>query len=171
MWDEDEVRSHHNTRLTPNFVTGLMLHIVLHQPEIPQNTGNIGRTCVALGAKLWLVRPLGFRMDGGGRKRAGLDYWEHLDWQIVDHWAHLLEHLPTDRMWFFSKTATQDYRSPSYQADDVLVFGSETQGLPRAILDKFPEQALRIPMQEPVRSLNLAVAVGVAGYAACTHPS
>ena len=103
-------------------------------------------------------------MDGAGRKRAGLDYWEHLDWEIADHWQQLLEHLPVERMWFFSKRATKLYTDVEYKPDDVLVFGSETQGLPQSMLDEFPERALRIPMKDPVRSLNLAVSVGIAGY-------
>src|SRR5262245_35541905 len=79
------------------------LHIVLHQPEIPYNTGSVGRTCVAVGAKLWLVRPLGFRVDDYYLRRAGLDYWEHLEWQVVDNWADLLSALPSSRRWLFTK--------------------------------------------------------------------
>ena len=80
------------------------LNIVLHQPEIPGNTGAIGRTCVALGAKLWLVRPLGFRSDEQTLRRAGLDYWQHLDWQVVDDWADLLNKLAAEKFWFLSKS-------------------------------------------------------------------
>src|ERR1051325_1253498 len=81
-----------------------LLHVVLHQPEIPYNTGSVGRTCVAAGAKLWLVRPLGFRLDDYYLRRAGLDYWEHLEWEVVDDWAALAARLPLDRAWYFSKT-------------------------------------------------------------------
>ena len=88
-------------------MTDAPLHIVLHQPEIPDNTGNIGRTCVALAAKLWLVRPLGFRLDDRHLRRAGLDYWEHLQWEAVDNWETLLLRLFTRSFWFFSKTAAQ----------------------------------------------------------------
>ena len=84
------------------------LHVVLFQPEIPHNTGAVGRTCVAVGAKLWLVRPLGFRVDDYYLRRAGLDYWEHLVWEAVDDWQELERKLPS-RMWLFTKTATQDY--------------------------------------------------------------
>ena len=86
-----------------------MLHIVLFEPEIHYNAGNVGRTCVALQAKLWMVRPLGFRLDDRHLHRAGLDYWEHLQWEVVDDWPALLQRLPNTRPWFFTKTATQIY--------------------------------------------------------------
>src|SRR5207249_7676543 len=91
-----------------------LLHVVLHTPDIPQNTGNIGRTCVAVGAKLWLVRPLGFRLDQKQLRRAGLDYWQHLEWEVVDDWAALSAQLFNCRFWFFSKTATRLYTSVAY---------------------------------------------------------
>src|SRR5215475_2691896 len=106
------------------------LHIVLHQPEIPYNTGSVGRTCVAIGAKLWLVRPLGFRIDDYYLRRAGLDYWEHLEWEVVDEWAALVARLavesPGREPWFFTKTATNLYTQVAFQHGDVLVFGSES---------------------------------------------
>ena len=86
-----------------------MFHIVLHQPEIPDNAGNVGRTCVALGAKLWLVRPLGFRMDDRHLRRAGLDYWQHLDWEVVDDWPALAARLAGCRLWYFTKRAARPY--------------------------------------------------------------
>src|SRR6187401_2555228 len=110
-----------------------LLHIVLYQPEIPYNTGSVGRTCVAVGAKLWLVRPLGFRVDDYYLRRAGLDYWEHLNWQVVDNWQELQAALPTSRYWMFTKKAEQSYADVSYQPADVLVFGSESAGLPDAL--------------------------------------
>jgi len=143
-----------------------LLHVVLHQPEIPPNTGNVGRTCVAIAAKLWLVRPLGFDVSAKARRRAGLDYWEHLVWQVVDDWPTLLKQLPAHRMWMFSKTATRPYTSARFQAGDVLVFGCETAGLPPELLAARPERNLRIPIRPQVRSLNLACAVGVAAYEA-----
>ena len=82
-------------------------HIVLYQPEIPQNTGNVGRTCVAVGAKLWLVRPLGFRTDSRHLRRAGMDYWEQLQWEAVDGWEELVQRLAPRPMWYFSKTAAR----------------------------------------------------------------
>src|SRR5437764_13755380 len=106
------------------------LHIVLHQPEIPYNTGSIGRTCVAAGCKLWLVRPLGFRVDDYYLRRAGLDYWQYLEWQVVHDWNELQADLPDGRRWFFTKKAERSYLDAAYQTGDVLVFGSESSGLP-----------------------------------------
>jgi tRNA (cytidine/uridine-2'-O-)-methyltransferase len=143
-----------------------LLHIVLYEPEIPQNTGNAGRTCVALGARLWLVRPLGFRLDAPQLRRAGLDYWEHLDWQAVDGWSGLLTQFPAHRFWYFTKCGQRPHWEAEYQRGDVLVFGSETRGLPTSMLDSQPERCLRIPMPGPVRSLNLAAAVAVGAYEA-----
>lgn len=140
------------------------MHIVLYQPEIPQNAGNIGRTCVALGAKLWLVRPLGFRMDQRHLRRAGLDYWQHLDWEVVDDWATLRQRLPEAEPWLLTKTASRLYTTATFGSGDVLVFGSETQGLPPSLLQAAGDRALRIPMRPQARSLNLACAVAVVAY-------
>jgi tRNA (cytidine/uridine-2'-O-)-methyltransferase len=142
------------------------LHVVLYQPEIPDNTGNVGRTCVALGAKLWLVRPLGFRIEDRRLRRAGLDYWQHLDWEAVDDWSALLARLPETRFWFFTKHAATIYTEARFQPGDVLVFGSESQGLPQSLRDARPERCLRIPMAAEARSLNLAVSVAVAAFEA-----
>lgn len=143
-----------------------LLHIVLVEPEIPPNTGNVGRTCVALGAKLWLVRPLGFDVDQKALRRAGLDYWQHLEWQVVENWEELCRHLDSGRMWFFSKRATNCYTDVSFQRGDVLVFGKETAGLPDELLNQYPDQGLRIPTRSQVRSLNLSCSVGVASFEA-----
>ncbi len=142
------------------------LHIVLYQPEIPPNTGAVGRTCVAVGAKLWLVRPLGFRTDEKTLRRAGLDYWEHLEWDVVDDWESLVQRLPSQQPWFFTKTATRSYLDVQYQLGDVLVFGSETQGLPPSLLEVNRDRTLRIPIRPQVRSLNLSNSVAVAAYEA-----
>jgi tRNA (cytidine/uridine-2'-O-)-methyltransferase len=144
------------------------LHVVLYQPEIPQNTGNIGRTCVAVGAKLWLVRPLGFRLDDRHLARSGLDDWEHLEWAAVDNWEALVAagEFDADRSWFFTKTAPRAYTDAAFQPGDALVFGSETGGLPPAIQEAAGDRALRIPMREEVRSLNLASSVAVAAFEA-----
>ena len=139
-------------------------HIVLHQPEIPGNTGAIGRTCVALAAKLWLVRPLGFRVDEKTLRRAGLDYWQHLQWEVVENWDALQKRLDGHRFWNFSKSAQKIYTQIEFAKNDVLVFGSETTGLPRSMLSDNPGSALRIPIREEVRSLNLSCSVAIAGY-------
>jgi tRNA (cytidine/uridine-2'-O-)-methyltransferase len=142
------------------------LHVVLFRPEIPYNTGSVGRTCVAIGAKLWLVRPLGFRVDDYYLRRAGLDYWQHLVWQAVDDWSELISHLPVDRHWYFTKRGTQPYAQVHYLPGDVLVFGSESQGLPDEMLRSQPERCLRITTRPEVRSLNLSNSVAVAVYEA-----
>lgn len=143
-----------------------ILNIVLHQPEIHGNTGAVGRTCVALGAKLWLVRPLGFRVDEKTLRRAGLDYWKHLEWEVANHWDDLMERLSPKRIWFFSRFATQSYLDQQFETADTLVFGSETSGLPRVLTEKNADRLLRIPTTDKVRSLNLATSVGVASYEA-----
>ena len=143
-----------------------ILHIVLYQPEIPHNAGAVGRTCVALGAKLWLVRPLGFRVDHRHLRRAGLDYWQHLAWEVVDDWDALCRRLPDRQPWFFSKTATRPYTDAQFATGDVLVFGSESQGLPAALWEANQDRCLRIPVRAEARSLNLSVSVGVVGFEA-----
>jgi tRNA (cytidine/uridine-2'-O-)-methyltransferase len=147
-----------------------ILHVVLHQPEIPPNTGNVARTCVAVGAKLWLVKPLGFEITQKRLRRAGLDYWPHLEWETVENWTELTERLSEvlaqGRAWFFTKTAEREYTQVKYQRGDALIFGCETSGLPGEILAEHPEQTLRIPIRPQVRSLNLSNAAAVAMYEA-----
>lgn len=143
-----------------------LIHIVLHQPEIPENTGNVGRTCVALGAKLWLVRPLGFRLDDRRRRRAGLDYWQHLDYEVMDDWAALEGRLAGSRLWFFTKHAAREYTEAVFLPGDGLVFGDESAGLPGGLIEKHADRCLRIPMKAEARSLNLSVSVAVAAYEA-----
>ena len=142
------------------------LHVVLYHPEIPHNTGSVGRTCVATGAKLWLVRPFGFRLDDYYLRRAGLDYWEHLEWEAADDWESLCARLSGERMWFFTKTADREHTAAAFERGDVLVFGSESQGLPPSLLASHAERQLRIPIRPQVRSLNLSNAVGIATYEA-----
>lgn len=145
----------------------MRLNIVLFQPEIPQNTGNIGRTCVALHAKLWIVRPTGFRMDASHLRRAGLDYWEHLSWEVVDDWSDLCRRLPTARMWLVTKFGSLQYTQARFLPNDALVFGCETNGLPESLRDQHPKDyQISIPMPGPVRSLNLATAAGIVMYEA-----
>ena len=138
-----------------------VLNVVLYQPEIPHNTGSVGRTCVAAGARLWLVRPLGFRLDDYYLRRAGLDYWQHLEVEVVDDWAALAARLPLDQAWFFSKTAERSYASVTYRKGDVLVFGNESQGLPPSMLEANRPRALRIPIRAEARSLNLSNSVAI----------
>ncbi len=142
------------------------LHVVLHAPEIPHNTGSVGRTCVAVGAKMWLVRPLGFRLDDYYLRRAGLDYWEHLEWEVVDDWAALRDRLPNRAYRFFSKSGRVEYTRVPFQRGDVLVFGSESSGLPPALVEDQPDQTLRIPIRPQVRSLNLSNSVAIVLYEA-----
>jgi tRNA (cytidine/uridine-2'-O-)-methyltransferase len=147
-----------------------LLHVVLYQPEIPPNTGNIGRSCVAVGAKLWLIKPLGFQINEKELRRAGLDYWPHLEWEAVENWDELATKLAAplaaSRAWFFTKHATRAYTAVVYQPGDVLVFGSESSGLPRELLAQYPEQTVRVPMRPPVRSLNLSATAAAAMYEA-----
>lgn len=144
-----------------------LMHVVLYQPEIPQNTGNIGRTCVALGAKLWIVRPTGFRMDAAHLRRAGLDYWEHLDCEVVDDWQQLNDRLPLAQAWLVTKFGTVNYTAAQYVAGDIFVFGRETNGLPPSLLHSHPrERQIAVPMPGPVRSLNQATCAGIVMYEA-----
>jgi tRNA (cytidine/uridine-2'-O-)-methyltransferase len=143
-----------------------LLHIVLHQPDIPQNTGNIGRTCVAVGAKLWLVRPLGFKLDERHLRRAGMDYWQHVDWEVVENWHDLQARLAGRPFWYLTKKARRLVWEAEFQPGDVLVFGSETRGLPASILEATPNRNLRLPMHEQVRSLNLASSATAVMYEA-----
>ncbi|MCX7422860.1 MAG: tRNA (cytidine(34)-2'-O)-methyltransferase [Planctomycetia bacterium] len=143
-----------------------LLNVVLYQPDIPQNTGNIGRTCVAVGAKLWLVRPLGFRLDEKHLRRAGMDYWQYLDWEAVDSWAEVLQRLPGRRWWCLTKFATRMVWDASFERGDILLFGSETRGLPESIRQEHPDNNLKLPMSDKVRSLNLASTANTVVYEA-----
>lgn len=147
------------------------LHIVLFEPEIPHNTGAIGRTCVGLGAKLWLVRPMGFQLTDRLLKRAGLDYWSYLNYEIVNNWDALVTRLEeetgkTPAPWLFTSHATKSYTSVSYSPGDVLLFGSESRGVPDFIRNICADRALQIPIAPEARSLNLSVSVGIAAYEA-----
>jgi tRNA (cytidine/uridine-2'-O-)-methyltransferase len=147
-------------------VTTSRLNVVLYQPEIPQNTGNIGRTCVATDSKLWIVRPAAFRLDDRRLRRSGLDYWQHLNWQALDDWPSLEREMPAGRTWFFSKAGRHCYTHADFLGGDFLVFGSETRGLPDSLLELHADRSLHIPMTGPVRSLNLSNAVAVAVFEA-----
>lgn len=143
-----------------------LLHVVLHQPDIPQNTGNIGRSCVAVGAKLWLIRPLGFRLDDRHLRRSGMDYWRHLDWEAVESWEEVRGQVPGDRVWCVEESGARPVWEADFRPGDMLAFGSETRGLPRRLLDEKPERTLFLPMRPEVRSLNLASTVNAVIYEA-----
>ena len=148
-------------------VAGAPLHIVLVEPQIPPNTGNVARLCAATGCALHLVGPLGFSIDDRELKRAGLDYWHLLGVVQHDSLAAYLASTDARRMWFVSTRGTRAYNAAPYEAGDALVFGKETAGLPAALLAAHPERTIRIPMRtNSVRSLNLATSVGVVVYAA-----
>ena len=139
------------------------LNIVLVEPQIPQNTGNIARTCAATGARLHLVEPMGFRVDDKKLKRAGLDYWYLLDITYYESWADFLEKNPDARCFFFTTKGRCRYSDPQYPDNAYLVFGREDAGLPEELLRQHPDDCVRLPMREEARSLNLSntVAIGV----------
>ncbi len=143
-----------------------MLHLVLYQPQIPPNTGNIARLCVATQCELHLIHPLGFQADAAAVKRAGLDYWQHLSVHQHDSWAVFLQKYSQARMHFFSKKAKRPYTEVQYQDGDFLIFGSETKGLPDEILQEFQKDLCTIPMWGPTRSLNLSTSAGIVTYEA-----
>ena len=143
------------------------LHVVLVEPEIAANTGAIGRTCVAAGATLWLVRPLGFRLDDRHRRRAGLDYWEHLTCRVVDSLDEAADAIGRDRLWSFTTRGVRSYSEARYQTGDALVFGPESRGLPARWLASQPaDRVVRIPIRPEARSLNLANAAAVGVFEA-----
>ncbi len=142
------------------------LNIVLVEPEIPQNTGNIARTCSVTGAALHLVKPLGFEIDDKKMKRAGLDYWNELEIHYYENLAEFFEKNKDEEMWFFSKKASHVYSEVSYSKRTFLVFGKETKGLPEDMLEEHFESTLRMPMKEGSRSLNLSNTVAIAVYEA-----
>ncbi len=137
------------------------MNIVLVEPEIPQNTGNISRTCAVTGSTLHLVRPLGFSTDDRYLKRAGLDYWHLLDIYYYDSFAELKGKYPRGNFYYATTKAGNRYTAMRYRPDDFLVFGKETRGLPGDIIDRYPGQCIRIPMANDARSMNLANAVAV----------
>ncbi|ANJ67462.1 tRNA (cytosine(34)-2'-O)-methyltransferase TrmL [Halothiobacillus diazotrophicus] len=144
-----------------------MLDIVLFEPEIPPNTGNIIRLCANTGARLHLVEPLGFAFEDKALRRAGLDYHEFAQVRIHPHWNAVTTALSGKRWFAFSTRGTADYHQARFTPDDVLVFGPETRGLPQALLDSFPaNQRLRIPMVAGSRSLNLSNTVALALFEA-----
>ncbi|WP_417851904.1 tRNA (cytidine(34)-2'-O)-methyltransferase [Thalassoglobus sp.] len=147
--------------------TDPILHVVLHSPEIPPNTGNIGRSCVAIGAKLWLVKPLGYLLDDKYLRRAGMDYWQFLNYEVVENWEELRQRIGEEKQyWYLTKFATKLVWEAEFTPGDVLVFGSEGSGLPSEIRDENPDSCLKLPMYEEVRSLNLASTANTVVYEA-----
>jgi len=143
-----------------------MLHVVLVEPEIPQNTGNIARTCAATGSVLHLVGPLGFSLEDKYLKRAGLDYWHLVDVRVYNNYADFEEKNPGGPKYFLTTKAKKCYTEVSYEKDCYLVFGKETAGLPMEILQANPETCVRIPMIAEARSLNLSNSVAIVVYEA-----
>ena len=142
-----------------------MLNIVLINPEIPNNTGNIGRLALGSGCKLHLVKPFGFEIDDTRLKRAGLDYWQHLDVQYYDNTEDFFEKNAFAKMAFLSSHGTKSHYEIPFEEDLFLVFGKESKGLPKEITEKHPDQLYKIPLfSEHIRSLNLANAVGIVAY-------
>jgi tRNA (cytidine/uridine-2'-O-)-methyltransferase len=143
-----------------------MLHIVLIEPEIPQNTGNIARLCVATGTRLHLVGPLGFSIDEKAVRRSGMDYWDRLDLRTWESFAEIERAHPSGRFFFLSSKVLRAYWDQSFQEGDFLVFGRETKGLPASLLNSHQDTSLTIPMTEGTRSINLATSTGIVLYEA-----
>ena len=141
-----------------------MIHIVLHEPEIPQNTGNISRTCAAIGAALHLVKPMGFTIDDRKLKRAGLDYWDKLEIYYYENLEEFLQKNAGEAMYFFSTKAPRRHTDVTYPKKVFLVFGKETAGLPEWLLKEHPDTSVRIPMRENLRSLNLSNSAAIGIY-------
>ena len=143
-----------------------MINIILHEPEMPANTGNIGRTCVALGARLHLIRPLGFFLDAKSIRRAGLDYWPKLNVAVYDDFEDFRRQHPGVQLYMVSTKARQAADTPRYEEACYLMFGKESAGIPEEILLEYADTAVRIPMLPDIRSLNLSNAVAIVAYEA-----
>lgn len=147
------------------------MHIVLVEPEIPPNAGNVARLCAATGTTLHLIEPFGFTLDDRQLKRAGMDYWQHVEWHRWANWPAFARGLPAGaRLWFIESGGPRRYTEAEFAPGDYLVFGRETAGLPRALLDENREHWLRIPMFNPdARSLNLSNCAALVLYEALRH--
>lgn len=143
-----------------------MLNIVLLEPEIPQNTGNIGRTCVATGTRLHLIEPLGFSISDKAVKRAGMDYWPHLDVSVYEDYEDFLKRNQDAKVYMATTKGPNVYTEVSYEPDCYIMFGKESGGIPEEILVNNQENAIRIPMNPEIRSLNLANSVAIVLYEA-----
>jgi tRNA (cytidine/uridine-2'-O-)-methyltransferase len=145
------------------------LSVVLIEPQIPPNTGNVARLCAATDTSLHLIGPLGFSLEDDQLKRAGLDYWGHVDLWVHPGWRDFRTAVARARCLYFSAHGTQSYLEAPYADNSVLVFGNESVGLPERVREKHPERVYRIPMVQTIRSLNLATAVGIVLYEALRH--
>ena len=143
-----------------------MISIVLVEPEIPENTGNISRTCACTGMPLYLVGKLGFEITESRLRRAGLDYWDKLTVERVPDLSVLTERFGEDKFWYFSSKARRSFADAAYPSDAFLVFGKETKGLPPELIAAHPDRAVRIPMRPTLRCLNISNSVAVAAYEA-----
>ncbi len=143
-----------------------MFNIVLLEPEIPANTGNIGRTCVSTGARLHLIKPLGFSLAEKDLKRAGLDYWQQLDVTVYESYGDFLEKNPGARLFFATTKGRNTYSEAAFRDGDYLMFGKESAGIPEEILVRHPRECIRIPMVKDNRSLNLSNSVAIVLYEA-----
>lgn len=142
------------------------MHVILHQPEIPANTGNIGRTCVATGTGLHLIEPLGFRLDEKSVRRSGMDYWEQLDVTRYMNYQEFQDRHSDAKVWMATTKAKHVYTDVAYGPDDYIMFGKESGGIPEEILVENEAACIRIPMLDQIRSLNLSNAVAVVLYEA-----
>ena len=142
------------------------MNIILLEPEIPQNTGNIGRTCVATGTTLHLIKPLGFAIDDKSVKRCGLDYWQDLDLKVYENFDDFLSKNPNAKIFMATTKAQKTYADVQYDKDSFIMFGKESAGIPEEILLKYKETCIRIPMLEQYRSLNLSNSVAIILYEA-----
>ncbi len=143
-----------------------MLNIVLYQPEIPANTGNIGRTCVATNTRLHLIEPLGFRLSEKEIRRAGMDYWDHLDLHRYINFEEFQQKNPEAKIWMATTKAKSVYSEVQYGPNDYIMFGKESAGIPEEILIDYPKTCIRIPMMDTIRSLNLSNSVSIVLYEA-----
>ena len=141
-----------------------MLNIVLLEPEIPANTGNIGRTCCATGTRLHLIEPLGFQINEKALRRAGMDYWEKLDVVVYESYQDFCEKNPDAKIYYATTKAPNKYCDAKFEEDCFIMFGKESKGLPEALLERNPETCVRIPMRPNLRSLNLSNSVAIAVY-------
>lgn len=148
-----------------------MLNIVLHQPEIPANTGNIGRTCCATGTRLHLIEPLGFSLSEKALKRAGMDYWKYLDVTVYEDYEEFLMKNPGAKIYYATTKAPNVYSEAAYEPDCYIMFGKESAGIPEEILVNNQETCIRIPMNPEIRSLNLSNSVAIVLYEALKQNS